>query len=68
MMTGSAVKVTAIGPTKRQDSITITLTSLNSMKDRPFNERQKAVFFSPPDSDKFERVYVLVGGKWVRRR
>ena len=59
------VKVTAIGPTKRQDSINITLTS---MSERKPNEQQKRVFFNPPDSEKFERAYTLVGGKWVRRR
>jgi len=58
------VMVTAIGPDKRRDSIDITL---NSMKEMEFNERLKGVIFNPPDSDKFQRVYALVGGKWVRR-
>ncbi len=62
------VKVSAIGPTKQQDSIMITLTSLNAMKDKPFTEQQKRVFFNPPDPGKFERVYALISGKWVRQR
>jgi len=59
------VKVSAIGPTKRQDSINITLTSMN---ERKFTEQQKKAFFNPPDPNKFERVYTLAGGKWVRQR
>jgi len=59
------VMVTAIGPAKRRDSIDITL---NSMKEMKFNERLKGVIFNPLDSDKFEHVYALVGGKWVRQR
>ncbi len=59
------VRVTAIGPTKRQDSISIALTS---MSERKPNEQQKRVFFNPPDSEKFEHVYELAGGKWVPQR
>jgi hypothetical protein len=59
------VKVSAIGPTKRQDSINITLTSINEKR---FTEPQKRAFFNPPDSGKFEHVYALVDGKWVHQR
>jgi hypothetical protein len=59
------VKVTAIGPEKRQDSINITVSSTN---EKELSERQKNVYFNPPDSDKFEHTYVLVDGKWVRQR
>ena len=53
-----------VGMDVHKDSIDITL---NSMKEMEFNERLKGVIFNPPDSDKFQRVYALVGGKWVRR-
>jgi len=59
------VRVTAIGAEKRQDSINITVSSTS---EKALNERQKSVYFNPPGSDKFERLYVLVDGKWVRRR
>lgn len=58
------VLVTAVRPDKQRDSIDITL---NSMKEMEFSERLREVIFNPPDTDKFERVYELVGGKWVRR-
>jgi hypothetical protein len=62
------VRVSTIGPTKQQDSIMITLTSLTSMKDKPFNEAQKRVFFNPPGRDNFKHMYALTGGRWVRQR
>ncbi len=58
------VKVSAIGPSKQQDSIHISLTSMN---ERKFTEQQKRAFFNPPDPNKFERVYALIAGKWVRQ-
>lgn len=59
------VRVTGIGPSKRRDSIDISLGSTKVMK---FNERQKQLIFNPPDADKFEHLYTLVDGRWVRRR
>jgi len=59
------VTVTAIGPSERRDSIDISLGSTKVMK---FTERQKQVIFNPPDADKFEHLYALVDGQWVRQR
>ncbi|MBN1508548.1 MAG: hypothetical protein JW955_16990 [Sedimentisphaerales bacterium] len=59
------VRVTGVGPSKREDSIDITLSSLTAK--RP-NALQKKILFNPPDADKFERLYTLVDAQWVRRR
>jgi hypothetical protein len=59
------VRVTATGPSGRKDSIDISLSSAKPMQ---FNQRVRDVIFNPPDSEKFERLYVLVEGRWVRQR
>jgi hypothetical protein len=59
------VTVTAVGPSRRQDSIDITLSSVTA---KGPNALQKKVFFNPPDADKFEHVFTLVDGRWVRQR
>ena len=56
------ILVSTIGPAKRTDSIDITLTSTNVWE---IKQKQRDVFFNPPDSDTFEHQYTLVDGRWV---
>jgi len=58
------VVVSSIGPAKRRDSIDITLSSMKPMQ---FSQKLRDVIFNPPDSDKFEHLYTLVDGQWVRQ-
>ena len=57
------ILVSTTGPTKRTDSIDITLTSTKAWE---VKQKQREVFFNPRDSDKFEHRYTLVDGQWVQ--
>lgn len=58
------VKVTALGPAKRMDSIDITLNSPKLWDVKP---KQREVAFNPPDPNRFEHRYTLVDGQWIEQ-
>jgi hypothetical protein len=56
------IDVVSTRPDGRKDSVVM---DLGSVWTKPFNEKQRQVFFNPPDADKFEHIYHYQDGQWV---
>ncbi len=56
------IRVVSTAPDGRKDSMDITL---HNPRTTTINERQRAVFFTPPPTGKYENIYRYEAGRWV---
>jgi hypothetical protein len=56
------IRIVSTAPDGRKDTMEIKLSGLRTTE---FSDRQRQVFFNPPEGDDYENVYQYEAGQWV---